>query len=792
MIKISRELSLELGKALTGKEVREWIRKVEEEVGGLTWPSIGGLRNNSLACDLASGPMPALIERVTNGQDAVVENGMVLASLTGILPEPKSPREAVSILFGIDDEMDSTPHAILADVASKLVVSLHDGSEHQTPTCIIRDKGIGQHPSRFPATLLSLCSDNKTDKPWLHGRYNAGSSASYKFASATIVTSRRNPDLAEEADEVGTTVVLHDPRRRPGPCVYMADKNEEILRLDLPEFDHGTEIKLVDYDLPKHNAKADHATNSLRQAFFAHFVRPSMPFCISENRDSHGKNGNHLIYGLYHALDGRLSVQKSAGLATRPPICALKSPPYEIPLGKLGRATLRCFVLHEAAKQRYYVNPDQAFCFSLNGQRQHNKERSWFRELGFNNIYQRMICVVECDGIDYDERHEIFKSDREGIVDSPTSRLILERAEHALRNDPDLQRLEEEAKEDKIKNAAGKVGEKTLSEIKRLIGGMNLKGSETHGATTGTRTPPSGRPRSTDDSHLPDLPTSLKIEKDPFNAARGSGQRLYVNLDCKNSYLPGPGRKIELILSENIGKVVGFSGLSGGSVRFDIKMKEDAPAGEHDILALFMDEPNGIRLWARGVLNITEPRERDEESEPKKNTNAGNADRNVQVHWVAKASWPIHGWDEDSVGECQEEADGGITFFLNRNNRYLELAADTGKFTEDSWENFLEKFSLPVTTGLYGIRKDESAATRERIENEKRRILQAAIISIRPELVHDAAMESKPRTAHSIPAMEAKHRNPPNTHPAEPRRDLRQNLTFQLEMAATQAHRSRK
>lgn len=779
MTKLSRNLSLELRNALTAQGIREWLRKAEEEVGTLSWLPVGGQRNNRSSCDMASGAMPALTERVTNGQDAVIDDRLSLEWLKGNTIKPGSPREAAKILLGIHDDMDSTPVGTIHKVANLLVVGMHEGSSPQTPTCVVRDKGIGQHPDNFHSTLLSISSDNKTDKPWMHGLYNVGSSACYKFAGATVIISRRNPELLDAAaDEVGASIVLYEPSRRPGPCVYATDKDGNILRLDLPEFEPGTEIRLVDYQIAKYNAKAAHATNSLRQGCYAHFVRPSIPFCIAENRPRfQDRSGNQKIYGLYHALEGLLSVQKSVGLAKRPPICVHKTS-HTIPIGKIGSVNLKCFVLHEDAKSNYYVSADQAFCFSLNGQRHYSKERSWFRGLGYNNIFQRIICVVECDKIDYDERHNIFTSNREGVVeDSPHFQLIMERVEQFLKNDPDLHQIEEEAKDKKIRNASGKVGEKTLDQIKRIIGGQNIRGTGTQGNHTGKRTPPSGKKRSTDDSHLPELPTKLEIEKDPFNASRGSILRLYVKLDCKNGYLPSDER--EILLKTNFAEVLAVSGSIGGSVRFDIKVFEDAPVGEHEFFVMFRDKENDIFLCDSAKMNVKEPKAKEEE-EQKKNKDHGNEDRNVNVLWVLRESWDIHGWDGNSVGECQEDQEGGITFFLNRNNIRIDEVAEKGDFTEDSWERFLERCSLPVSVGLYGILTDTTPKDPQREENEKRRILHTTLLSIRPELVPNNL--EAPGKGHRIPALRNEtHENQTRENPTE-QRDVRNHGSFKAEM----------
>src|SRR4051812_49158704 len=83
--------------AITPEEVRSIVRLAEAELGTVQWRDLGDRSNNAGTVQIASSPSAALVERVTNSIDGMLE---LKAEEEGG-PLPASPREAARDWFGI-------------------------------------------------------------------------------------------------------------------------------------------------------------------------------------------------------------------------------------------------------------------------------------------------------------------------------------------------------------------------------------------------------------------------------------------------------------------------------------------------------------------------------------------------------------------------------------------------------------------------------------------------------------------------------------------------------------------
>src|SRR5262249_25209127 len=127
-------------------------------------------------------------------------------------------------------------------------VHLAESGDDSRPTVIVEDWGIGQHPSNFPSTLLSLHQSIKREKPYLIGRYGQGGATALAHSDYTIVVSRRAPTLDESPDDlVGFTVVRYKPHRlKGGTYEYLCGPSNKIMAVkasDAParfQEQHGT------------------------------------------------------------------------------------------------------------------------------------------------------------------------------------------------------------------------------------------------------------------------------------------------------------------------------------------------------------------------------------------------------------------------------------------------------------------------------------------------------------------------------------------------------------------------
>ena len=70
---LARSLSEQLFAITREEELLRWIREVERTISGLTWRPLGGIENNVHTVEVASDPALALVERPTNGIDALLD-----------------------------------------------------------------------------------------------------------------------------------------------------------------------------------------------------------------------------------------------------------------------------------------------------------------------------------------------------------------------------------------------------------------------------------------------------------------------------------------------------------------------------------------------------------------------------------------------------------------------------------------------------------------------------------------------------------------------------------------------
>jgi len=132
--------------SLVGRASDEW-----------SWHPLGDRLNNAGNVELITEPGPPIIERITNGIDAMLELGFQQADCPEI--GPSSPREAAEQWFGIQGGTVSAlkeNRNLIAELAPNVVVDCYDSEEFKRPTICILDKGIGQHAMELPDTILSL------------------------------------------------------------------------------------------------------------------------------------------------------------------------------------------------------------------------------------------------------------------------------------------------------------------------------------------------------------------------------------------------------------------------------------------------------------------------------------------------------------------------------------------------------------------------------------------------------------------------------------------------------------
>jgi hypothetical protein len=789
---ISKGLSAKIANITNAEDLDQWIKDAEKEIKGSCWLPVGGIDNNAHVCEVSTDAGLALIEIITNGIDALLD---MMAEILG--QTAKSPHEAATKWFDIPSEGPGfMKKADRIKVARLIDASMWDSGIADSPTVVVTDKGIGVHPDQFKQTILSIGGSTKIGKMHQMGMYNAGGKASYKFASRTVIISRRKPSLLGKKmeDEVGLAIVKYDeqPGCKIGHYTYMTDRNGDIVRLNLPNFNHGTQVRLVEYRMKNYSGRINHPAKSLWQLCHSSLVNPALPVTITENRLKHlklKKADRRTVSGLMHQL-------------SLPDVTAY-SEKRSISLGKEGKILLNYYVLADDATDQYYVKAEQGITISLNGQRQIIKDRRWFKDkLGLYFLFKKLIVLVDGTGLTQDARRQVFASTREGGVDSSeTTERIMKIIEEELKSDEMLYALEEEAnqktKQSATESANNKVKERLSSQISAYLSGIG--GVRTSGC--GGNSSGSNKKRNIDDSHLPLVPTMIKIENSPLEVCPGKNASLKISLDAKNGYLPDDSREIKVVFAGKSAEIISTGTLLGGQMRLTLKCNDAAAAGSYNFTAILTDANLGLLLSDNGILDVVLPAEKKPSNKSEKGGCGGDFD--ISINWHSEENWPVMEWDANSVGACRIYRDdpkdnNAITkleFDLNKDYGSYQKIIGAKRLTEKTTKEFNERYQMPICLGLFHIAMEkEGVAPEDYVKREQNRMAQVLLAGMEPDLRISMEMDldSAPEMTKNKKAIPKPMREDSNATPQRGRLPSRLEDMMQAEMEAASEYRKNK
>jgi hypothetical protein len=753
---LTQELTARALTLRTHPELLDWLRDVEKEFNGVSWRAVGDEADNVHTVEVSTDPALAMLERVTNGIDALLDLRARELDQTAV-----TPHEAAQKWWGIplggpgrmrEDER--------FELGGRVRVTMEESGEDDRPTVVIQDQGTGQHPDDFPHTLMSLHRSNKKTKMHQMGQYNAGGSASYKFAGGTVVMSRLAPALSSARSlEAGITVVRYNPldpdKFKSGTYEYMVAKDGSVIRLaspELPELGFGTIIRLVSYLLPKYAKAAFGPKNSLWHLLHAALPEPALPVRIVETR--HGRfRGmkreieNRTVLGLRHLLS-RSGTSIYAEERT-------------VRLGESGSVVLRYFVLSDDTEPDAYVTSDHALALTMNGQRQGAKDRAWLqRRLELNFLGKRLIVLVDATGLTNAAKRQVFASTREHGVDTPLSNTILDRVIEELRSDDGLYELEALAKQRALNSATRTTTEKVKRQLAGQVAAM-LKG-QFQGKKGGQeppkpppreppRTPRPPRPPQTDDSQMLEIPDKLLILNSPVKVRAGGSASLRLEINAKNDFLPTHAVQLQVVLGSELKDYVsvGSTGrLLGGRVRVQLRASAAAPESSAGLTVALMIPELGVALTDAGRVEIVP---RDEE---RVEDGGEGGEPNVEINWVRRDAWERLGYTEHSVGTCiilredpnDREAITKVEWVLNEAFVSYERVAAEKRRSEASLRLCRERYEMPIALALFRQLLAEESKEREAdeeghrfiipddyVEAEKERVANAVLMAIEPE-----------------------------------------------------------
>lgn len=442
----NEQIFWELFQASVENDVKEVLIKFNLLRCSKNWRPYGQTFSNfSVVENQQSSPVPALVEKITNGIDAILMRRCLEQGI-----DPRSEKAPQSIEEAIEKFYPDHKNWDLRHVRRKQSESLQviaDGPRRET-SLIIFDEGEGQAPEKFEETFLSLLRGNKNDIHFVQGKYNMGGAGAITFCgeyryqlicsrrydnpkSVGFTLVRRHPFTADEEKTKKSTwyeYLILDEKIPSFSC------NELDLGLYNKRFNSGTVIKLYSYDLPEGARSV--ISRDLNQSINEYLFNPALPVFTIDTSERYPKDREtkRELYGLKHRLEedeGKYIDQYFS---------------EDMVDDEMGNLRVTCYVFKsrienktvketQEAIQREFFKNHMSVIFSMNGQ-VHGHYTSEFitRSLKFSLLKNCLLIGVDCTNLRNKFRDELFMASRDRLKKGDESRRLRDKLAKLLSN----------------------------------------------------------------------------------------------------------------------------------------------------------------------------------------------------------------------------------------------------------------------------------------------------------------------------------------------------------------------
>jgi len=578
------------------------------------WVPFGGRENNRGTIEALADPGRSLVERLTNGIDAILEDEH--KKHNGI-PDCRTPKEAATAWLNVPEGglSEMTP-AQRRSIAHRIAIKLKAGDGRSSRVVEVRDAGIGLAPDEMPKTILSLNESNKMQKYYLAGAYGQGGSSTLATSKYVLIASRR-PD-----SQIGFTLARYQDlpaeQFKTGRYVYLLLAGFVLVAdRSLDDFAAGTLVKHFGYDLTSYPSPL--GPNSVYGLLNQTLFDPVLPVWLDDH-EIHGYR--RVIKGSRNALNGAVdegdSEQKGPALSHRVRM-------FYSSLGEFGRIGIEYWVLERPTSANKkpiaaFVNPPKPIVLTLNGQDHAELSQSVVRkdaELTF--LTQRLICHIDCNNLTPAAKRALFVSTREDARRGIVYDLIHQEIVRVLKSDDELTRLNNEAREEGTKEKDESAMQQMRTEVARLlrlqgidVGVGGISEIAVHGQGKGKPRGPRRPPRRPQPIDLHEPPTYIRIVWDddadiPFYPE----QRRYIRIETdanSNYYNPSNPNvsRINIVAPATGLTFRGSTPLEGGRLRAIFEAQSDSSIGTTGQIRVELARPGLSSLSDERAFKIVE------------------------------------------------------------------------------------------------------------------------------------------------------------------------------------------
>ena len=600
----------------SAREVEDFLRCVEapailEDDG--RWLPVGSQRSNAGPIEASADEINPIVERIVNSIESVVDLAVARADC-----EPASPTQAIEQLFSI-------PHGtarMLGDVAARGYadqVEVTFSGDRNLPTIIVRDKGIGIHPSAFKDTVLALNQSLKGQKPYLVGMYGQGGSSTFDKCEYTIIVSRRAPEYleAEEEDSLGWTVVRKRLQGRANVYSFLVEPGsgvipqiEKSLHRFL-EFEHGTHIAHVGY-----RGLGGFATQQItNNAFYTLNYRlfdPLLPWTLSDNRQRMGGHSRTMRGVPYRAQQlPRVSGIGSLEARRRGEQTAVRHHAvYEHRMDSGSTLLVEWWIFQDeqavdgrrrhnhAERLAQYRDQTRRYrqrvvTITRGGQTHAALTADAFRQRGLREIARSVVVNVNTDAMSFEEGAGFFASNRADLK-SASQQAVEDAVNSAIELHIDeLRSIERERQAELVSGKSASDEDKIRQRLDPLIRAFHR-----NMATTGIKVDGTGRQSS--EFQGKEIPTYVRFaRRDPLKVQPGISSHVYLLTDAADHVVRSQGTQLKAETDNDevrLGSPVGQL----GRYRMEVLPSADLPFGTKINLKARLSRPD--------VFEVTTPR----------------------------------------------------------------------------------------------------------------------------------------------------------------------------------------
>lgn len=525
------------------------------------WRYLGNMPNNqSVVHGQQSTPSAALVEKFTNGLDAILLRHCKAQKIDPRSSEaPAAMADAIEHFFG-----DLADDKKIRPLAEDNLVLYATGSK-QRPCLSLYDAGEGQLANDFPTTFCSLIYGSQDGSykgaiPFVQGRFNMGGTGVLPFCSdkykLQLIVSRVPDEVAKTTDhEWAFTIFCFFPSKQNPAWKYLVGPDNQVLTAGyeplglVPKLaaksgevcaprerlvKSGTLIKMYDYKAPRSNICGE-----LYKKLNEYLLRPALPLRIIECRESYKANVMGVtVWDRFGAWSGSGKLEEGFEEGA--------SISIKLDSGEIIPAEVRVFKITEATDGEE-DQPQTGLRALINGQSHAKRDAHFFRTkaVDLEHIAGSMLVTLDCSELGQDSRNSLFMSNRETFREDSLLLELLKKLQKELHDHEGLDQLNLKRYEEKIKNAVN--DEQGISALEELLSSdpslADLFGSKVIGkvaAKTSTDGEGGTIPGSPEPFTGLDYPTFFyrrdKSTTVDLNVPRGEIARVSFLTDVKNNY----------------------------------------------------------------------------------------------------------------------------------------------------------------------------------------------------------------------------------------------------------------